>query len=200
MNHWSSSESQSAIFSRLLAELVTRLRLSHVENHHMDLSWPVCSRLAVQADLLGGLARESGLESLTDFSTTLAELATLGQNDPNQIPMVWSGAMDRLAEFLDRMMIGLDDGDAPSRWLGDAQWERLTSWFTHLETPFLVMDELEEILRQWQDSWCDDVLDPEKETELQEQWQQLRGFGDALFSSSSADQDTSLLRWKGFTP
>ena len=200
MNHRSSSETQIALFSRQMAELVNRLRHFHVEKHSLELSWPVCFRLGVQADLLGGLALETSLEDLVSFSTVLAELATQGKEEPNQIPPAWSGALERLAEFLDQMMVGLDAGDSADQWLDDAQWERLKSWFSHLETPFLVMDELEEVLCQWQEKWCDDPLDSKTEKELRQRWIQLRQFGDALFNESSSEQDNSLLRWNDFTP
>ncbi len=200
MNNWSSAEAQPAIFSRLLAELVNRLRLSRAQHIHHDLSWPICSRLGVQADLLGGLAKESGLKDLAHLSQTLAELAVLGRDDPNHIPRAWSGALTRLANFLDKMMVGLDNGDVLDQWLADAQWERLTSWFNNLETPLLVMDELEETLLRWQNLWCGDSLDPAHEAELQERWVRLREFGDALFSSSHHESGAGLLRWKGFTP
>ncbi len=200
MNHWSSSEAQPAIFARLLAELVNRLRLSHVENLHHEPSWPICSRLAVQANLLGGLAKESDLEGLAYFAQTVTDLSVLGQEDPAHIPPSWAGALVRLADFLDEMMVGMDAGDGPDQWLDEARWERLTSWFAHLETPFLVMDEVEEVLLRWQEAWCDGSLDLKNETELQERWQRLREFGDALFDSPAEDDDSSLLRWKGFTP
>lgn len=200
MNHWSSSEAQPAIFSRLLAELVNQLRLSSGQSILQDPSWPICSRLGVQGNLLEGLAKESGLEELAYFAQTLSDLALLGQNDPGHIAPHWAGALGRLAEFLDEMMVGLDAGEAPAQWLAHPQWERLTSWFAHLGTPFLVMDEAEEILLRWQDVWCDGSLDPQNEAELQDRWLRLREFGDALFNSSSQQDDTSLLRWKGFSP
>jgi hypothetical protein len=200
MNHRSSSDSHLEIFARLLAELVNRLRLFHVENHHHEHSWPVCFHLGVQADLLAGLAEESGLRDLANFAQSLQELAVLGRDDPNQIPQTWSAALTQIAEFLDEMLMGIDAGNAPDQWLSDPRWERLISWFTNLGTPFLVMDQLEKNLLQWQDAWCDGSLDPKHEAELQERWIRLREFGDALFSSSTQEEDTSLLHWKGFTP
>ena len=200
MNHWSSSEAQPALFSRLLAELVNQLRLSYGNNIHQEPSWPICSRLGVQANLLGGVARESGLEGLAYFTQTLSDLALLGRDDPGHIPLHWSGALNRLADFLDDMMVGLDNDDALSLWLEDTQWERLTSWFAHLGTPFLVMDEVEETLLRWQDDWCGGALDSSHESELQERWLRLREFGDALFQSTTEQKDTSLLRWKDFSP
>lgn len=198
MNHWSSSEAQPAVLSQLLAELVNRLRLSYVETHQNKISWPVCHRLGVQADLLTGLASEAGLEGLAQFAHSLAELAAMGRDEPDHIPPQWSGALSRLAEFLDEMMVGLDTGDAPAQWLTDLRWEKLTSWFTNLGSPFLVFDELEEILRRWQDSWCDGTLGPKQEAELQDRWLHLRNFGDALFKLSGNDDPQNLLRWDGF--
>jgi len=184
----------------MLAELVNRLRLSHGDNLHHELSWPICSRLRVQADLLGGLAGESGLEELVHFTQVLTELTTLGQDEPENIPPSWSGAMVRLADFLDEMLKGLDAGDSPTTWLADPQWERLTNWFANLDTPFIVMDEMEEILLRWQNVWCDGALDSGNEADIQERWLRLREFGDALFRSSDEQTDSSLLQWKGFTP
>lgn len=200
MNKWSSSESQPAVFSQLLAELLNKLRLSYAASPHTEPTWPICSRLEVQANLLSGLARESGLDDLQQFTLVLTELAVLGRDEPGHIPAAWSGALVRLAEFLDRMLTGLDAGDTPAQWLDDTQWEKLTSWFSSLETPIIVMEELEEVLLHWQNSWCDGALDVKHEAELQDRWLQLRKFGDALFCLPTDEEDSSLLQWKGFTP
>ena len=200
MNHWSSSEAQPAQLSRLMAELVNRLRLSHEQNPDHDISWPVCLQLRVQADLLGGLAEESALEDLLQFTIILKELTELGRNEPQCISRSWSGVLNRLAGFLDLMISGLDHGDSPETWLEDPQWERFHNWFAHLETPFLVMDEMEEIMLRWQNAWCDGALKSEDEGELQERWLSLRKFGDALFGSSSGRDSSNLLHWNGFTP
>ncbi len=200
MKHGPSSEAQTVTFSRLLAELVNQLRLSYAQNIHEQPSWPVCFRLDVQANLLGGLAHEAGWEELASLAQALSDLAQLGQEDPGHIPLHWSDALNRLAEFLDQMLAGLDAGDSREQWLINSKWDRMTSWFAHLGSPFLVMDEMEEVLLQWQDAWCDGALDPNHEKELKERWQRLRNFGDALFQPSPEQPATNLLQWKGFSP
>jgi hypothetical protein len=195
MNQSQSPETQMAKFSRLLAELEHRLRHSYVANLSPVPSWPVCSRLAVQANLLGGLAGEWRLDDFAHFAERVSGLASLGLDEPELIPGNWGQVLDRLAALLDDLMSGLDEGDDPLQWLHDPRWGRLAGWFTHLDSPLLVLDEIEEILLRWQDSWCDGPLETGQEKELQQGWARLREFGNALLDTTSFDPADSLLRW-----
>lgn len=171
--------------SKLLAELETRLRLSDSGNSHDPPAWPVCWRLRVHGDLLTGVAREFQREELAHLGRSLESLSLLGREEPHLIPRYWQGALDRLAEFLDQMWLGLDRGESLAPWLEDSRWARLGSWFTNLGSPSLVMDQIQEILLQWQDSWTAGVLDFTQERELARQWEGLREFGDVLFGCSA---------------
>jgi len=196
MNPSQSPASQIAKFSQILAELETRLRLSYVKNPSHTPSWPICSRLLVQADLLGGLAGQWGLYDFARFASCVSSLAHLGLDDPELIPGSWSGGLERLVVLLDEMMVGLDADDQPADWLNDPRWARLASWFKNIDSPFLIMDEMEEIFLRWQNTWCDGSLESGQEAELQQQWTRLRKFGDALLGPSSSDPGEGFLRWK----
>ncbi len=184
----------------MLAELESQLRLFPSDSHADAASWSVLFHLEVQADLLGGVAGEFGEKALLEFTDSLASLVSLGQEEPQRIPVSWQGGFNLLATFLEVMAAGLDSGDSLEQWLKDARWQRLISWFENFETPNLVFSELQEILLQWQKSWCDKTLDPAQEIELKNNWVSLRQFGDALFSPSVPDSGSSLLPWKDFDP
>ncbi len=196
MNQSRSPESQIVKLCTVMAERENRLRLSYGENLPEASVWPVCSGLLVQADLLRGLAREWKLQDYSLLADRILSLAALGQESPELLSESWNGAMQRLAAILDQLLAGLSSGDSPAEWLSDSRWERLASWFEHLDSPFLVLDEMEEILRHWQDSWCDASLESSQEAELRRRWLQLRDFGDALLGSPSTDLGADWLRWK----
>ncbi len=200
MSYLPSSDTQLAQFAYLLAELESRLRLFPVNSHGEAASWSVLSRLGVQAKLLTGLAGESDQDDFLKFSQALDSLVSLGLEEPLAIPEQWREGMYLLAAFMDDLAQGLDSGESLAQWLDDPQWSRLISWFTHFQTPYLVMDQLEELLLQWQNSWCDEAFEQDQELELQKKWARLRKFGDALFQSSAENSESNLLRWKGFSP
>ncbi len=200
MSYLPSSETQPAQFALLLAELESRLRHSAADSMAKTSSWSVLSHLGVQADLLGGVAGESGETGLIQFTRALSSLVVLGQQEPQRIPSGWRVGLNLLASFLDDLAAGLDAGDSLEQWVEDTRWQRLTSWFGNFQTPLLVMNEMEELLLKWQDSWCDETLDSDQEIELQQCWARLCQFGNALFHPSTPDSGSSLLRWKGFGP
>lgn len=200
MNYLPSSNSQPAIFAQLLAELDSRLRLFPSDAQAEASSWSVLLHLGVQADLLAGVATIEEDDGLLQCSRALASLVAHGLEDPQCIPEGWRSGFQLLTVFLDDLAVGLDAGDSVSQWIEDSRWQRLISWFARLETPFLVMNELEEILLNWQNCWCDEALTPDEDKELQQHWARLREFGDALFHPTEPESDSSLLRWKGFGP
>jgi len=200
LNYLPSSDTQPAIFAQLLAELDSQLRHFPSDSHAEASSWSELLRLGVQANLLAAVAEEAADEGLLQFSRDLASLVTHGQQDPQCLPEGWRAGFLLLAVFLDDLAKGLDDGEPLSQWLADARWQRLISWFGNMQSPFLVMNEIEEMLLQWQNSWCDEPLSADQEKELQQRWAQLRDFGDALFHPTTPETESSLLRWQGFEP
>lgn len=200
MNQWSTSESYPEELAALLAELDNRLRLSFDEMGPDPRPWPVFNRLGVQADLMLGVAQVASRLDLARFAQSLASLVQQGRSEPSRLPASLQDPLLKLAAFLDNLMLNVDSGSSLSEQLEDPGWELLILRFRHMDTPLLVMVELQEELTRWQNIWCDASLTSEQEKELKERWVALRAFADALFCPSSEESDSSLLRWEDFGP
>ncbi|MCP4291751.1 MAG: hypothetical protein GY780_07930 [bacterium] len=202
MNQQADNQSIISKFASTLAEQENLLRLSASDRIAHNHTWPVVAQLKVQSELLGGLSDLSGNPEWRELGLQIKSIATLGSIEPHIIPDSWAEALNNLATYLDNFFNLLDEGDSPGTALmehrDDPGWSSLDSRFSHLDTPFLVMDDLEEALNQWKNLWCDVSLSVEQEKELREYWARLRQFGDAMFFSAGADDADSLLKWDNF--
>lgn len=166
-----------------LAELLKRFR--HFSGP-MEPSVGMASHLArirVSGRLLSALDRSSGsvAEGFVRLGGVLGEWVTFFDSSPESFPLHLASPVERLADFLEELLVRRDQGVPAAELTRDEGWGVILASFRHAGTPLAVLEDVEDLFSRWGLRWSDDNLTPLQEQQLFRRWLSLRKRGDALF-------------------
>ncbi|MEN8006726.1 MAG: hypothetical protein ABFS42_06890 [Candidatus Krumholzibacteriota bacterium] len=189
MNGLNQSEIGPGQLADYLAELLQRFRhfcgtLEAVPGMASHLA-----RLKVSARLLGAVARptEPGGDDFTRLGGVLGEWVTCFESSPESFPHHLNHPFERLADYLEEILAGRDQGVTAAVLAADGGWGAAVASFRNAGTPLAVLEEIDDQLRRWQGRWTEDSLTPVQEQQLHRRWLSLRKKGDVLFGVVAAD-------------
>ncbi len=166
-----------------LAELLKRFRhFSGPMEPAAELASHV-ARIKVSARLLTALDRSGGgaPEGFVRLGGVLAEWANFFEASPESFPLYLVSPVQRLADYLEELMLRRDRGEPAVVLNSDRGWVAVLASFNHAGTPLAVLEDVEDLFNRWGSRWSDENLTPIQEQQLLRSWLSLRKRGDVLF-------------------
>ncbi len=142
-----SSESLPGQLADNMAELVTRLRLSSTLPVFTSTESVCLPRLVVMARILEKMGSDA--PGLAQLGQTIVSLSDLLKEVPAAGGPALEPSLQRLVEFLESFLVGVDRGDDLKTWLNHPRWLSLQLSFTNYQTPLAVFDELDDVLHRF---------------------------------------------------
>jgi CheY-like chemotaxis protein len=141
------------------------------------------ARIKVSARLLTTLDQSPGRasEGFVRLGGVLAEWVNFFEASPESFPPHLVSSVQRLADYLEELMVRRDRGAPTIDLARDTGWFAVLASFKHSGTPLAVLEDVEDLLSRWGRCWSDENLTPVQEQQLLRRWLSLRIKGDALF-------------------
>ncbi|MCK9995944.1 MAG: response regulator [Candidatus Krumholzibacteria bacterium] len=166
-----------------LAELLKRFR------HFSDPMEPAPGmvshlvRIKVSARLLTALDRSPGRasEGFVRLGGVLSEWVNYFEASPESFPLHLVSPVQRLADYLEKLLVRRDQGVPAVELDRDAGWRAVLVSFQHAGTPLAVLEDVEDLFDKWGRRWNDENLTPVQEQQLLRRWLSLKIRGDVLF-------------------
>ena len=167
----------------LMAELLKRFRhFSGAPEVAAGLATHL-ARIRVSARLLlvPGQAPGPASEGYVRLAGVLGELVARYESIPESLPAYLGRPLGRLADFLEEVLVRLDDGVPTGVVAADEGWDAVLASFRNAGTPLEVLEDVDDLFRKWGNRWSDGNLTPVQETKLRQRWLDLRRKGDRYF-------------------
>lgn len=183
MNGINHTHNGPGLLADYLAELLEQFRLF---SGPMEPSPGIASQLArikVAARLLAVLGSSSNRfeDGFPRLGGVLSEWVTFFESSPESFPIHLTFAFERLADFLEELLVRRDQGTSGTALAADGGWPAILAAFRNAGTPLAVLEEVDDLLGRWGRRWSEDNLTPAQAEQLQQRWFAVRSRGDAQF-------------------
>ena len=166
-----------------LAELSHQLRHCSSPDSSPDGQPEALPRLTVSGRLVAGLGHDSGQVDLVRFGAVLQELLDKWTSVPESFPPELDRPLENLADWLDRLLARADNGESPGTLVNEGGWDAVLVLFQHAGTPLEILDEMANLLLNWEHDWGRTRLDPQLAEPLLQGWQSLDGLAQRILKA-----------------
>ena len=174
-----------------MAELSQRLR--HFPSVPGD-DVPPCiflPRLKVAARLLGYSEGSDPnpwlLACGREMEKLIQEIEDLPQLETRELEPV----LEQLSCALEALFYRMDRGEKPNQIFEDPVWLTVISHLANAGSPMEVMDQLDQVARNWENRWSNRDLNLQQDRDLYCRWLTFREYGDAMFGKPDSEDGIS---------